>query len=113
GMHRLAGGIGAVNDTPVAVAALLSEVVVIATGFFGKTHTLLDQPFNGPLATLHGKAHRILVAKPCASNKGVGDMGVDGILVVEHGGYATLGVPGGADVGGALAEHSYPRVLRQ
>lgn len=97
---RRTGGVGGMNDAPVAVAALAGEVklettvvdaVVLVTG---ERHALLDQPFDRFAAVFDGEPHRVFVAQAAAGIEGVLDMRLHGIGVVEHGGHAALGPEG-------------------
>ncbi|MNO99135.1 hypothetical protein D3C76_909000 [compost metagenome] len=65
--NRRAGGIGGMDDAPMAVSALTGQVelesAIFGAGLFiaGKRHALVDQPLNGLSAVLDGKAHGVFV----------------------------------------------------
>src|SRR5450830_1617513 len=91
------GGVGGVDDAPMAVpafagqveleAAVISARVIIT----GKRHTLVDQPLNGFAAMFDGKAHRVFVAQAAAGVEGVIDVGLHRVGVVQYGGNTALG----------------------
>src|SRR5690606_20095215 len=91
GVNGLACGVGAVNNAAMAVPAFFGEVIIAVGIFFGEVHALVDKPLNGRLAMLNRKAHGVLVAEPGTGNQCVGNMGIDRILIVEHGGNTALG----------------------
>ncbi|CAI8828920.1 hypothetical protein EMIT0P291_10693 [Pseudomonas sp. IT-P291] len=90
-------GIGGVDDAPMAVAALAGQVELEAAIFVarlfiaGKGHALVDQPLNGFLAVLDGKAHSVLMAQAAAGIERVIDMGFNGIGIIQDGRNAALG----------------------
>lgn len=92
-----ASSIGGVDDAAMAVATFAGQVelesAVIAARVFvaGERHALVDQPLDGFAAMLDGEAHRVFVAQAAAGVKGVFDVGLHGIGVVQHGCDTALG----------------------
>ncbi len=112
-VHGFTGGVGTVNDAPVAVAALLGQVVTAVAAFPGKVDALINQPANGPLAALNGKPDRVFMAEASAGIECIADMGFDGIVVVQNRCNAALGKPGRALVDGIFTQHMNPSVPGQ
>ncbi|MCY1286104.1 hypothetical protein D9M68_372120 [compost metagenome] len=116
---RRAGGVGRVDDAPVAVAAFAGQVVfeaaVLGRGllFPGEGHALVDQPLDGFAAVLDGEAHGVLAAQAGAGVEGVLDVRLDGVGIVQHGGDAALGPVGRAVGQVALAQHRDAQVRGQ
>ncbi len=113
GVHRLTGGIGAVNNTAMAVTALFGEVIIAIGVFFGEVNPLVDQPLNCRFAVFDRKTHGVFVAQAGAGNQRVGNMGVNRILIVKYRGNPALGIPGRPLVNSIFAKHSYARILRE
>lgn len=97
GFNRAAGGIGRVDDTPVAVSAFAGEVkggIAILLLEFAETDTMFEQCLDGCRAVFDHVAHDFGMAQARAGVERVFDMGFEGVLVVEHRGYPALGVEG-------------------
>ncbi len=116
-----AGGVRRVNDTSLAVTALFGEVErAFSIGVAVELDALGDQPLHGPAAVFHGESHRIRVAQAGTGFQGVGDVGLDAVVLVQHRRDTALGVEGGAlvqfslaqngdlQVGGQLQGHAQP-----
>ena len=100
----------------VAVAALHREVELVFASRrdeLGEADAEVDQPLDALAAVLHGEAHHVLVAQARSGAQRVGDVRVDRVLVVEHGGDAALGPGRGAVAELALADHRDPRRAAQ
>ena len=116
---RGARGIGGVDDAPMAMAALAGEVeletavLALLLVVTGEGHALFDQPLDGLAAVLDGEAYGILAAQAATGVEGVGDMGFDGVGVIQHGRHAALGPVGGAVGQVALAQHGDTQVRGQ
>ncbi|MNH06334.1 hypothetical protein D3C79_656960 [compost metagenome] len=119
GEDRGAGSIGGMDDASVAMAAFTGQVeleaaVVDALVFVtGEGHALLDQPFDGFTAVLHGEPHGVFVAQATASVERVFDMRLHGIGVVEHRGDTALGPERRAVGQVTLAEYGDAQVARE
>ena len=94
--NRHSGGVGGVDDAPVAVAALAGQVIGQGIGLgalqAGKVHPLVDQPADRLRAVFHRVAHRVIMAQAAAGQVGVAHMALQGVVAVEHRGHAALGV---------------------
>ena len=91
-LHRAAGGIGGVDDAPMAVAALAGEVqLVLVVVVAGEGHALGDQPFDRLAAALDHEAHRVVVAQARPGDVGVADVVFERVRAVQDGGDAPLG----------------------
>ena len=74
GLHRVAGGVGGVDDAAVAVAAFARQVVAGAiVGVPGERYALFDQPFDGGPAVFHDEAGGFFVAQPGAGDQRVAE----------------------------------------
>ncbi|MCY1422382.1 hypothetical protein D9M71_380590 [compost metagenome] len=119
GENGSAGGIGGVDDAPMAVTALAGEVelepAIFVTRLFiaGKGHALVDQPLNRFPAVLDGKAHRVFMAQAAAGIERVIDMGFNGVGVVQHGRNAALGPESRAIGEVALAQNGNAQMTGQ
>ena len=117
--NRGPGGIGSVNDSAMAVAAFAGQVelkaTVVAAGMFiaGEGYTLVDQPLDGFPAVLDGEAHGVFVAQATAGVKGVFDVGLHGVCVVQHRSHAALGPEGRAVGQVAFAQNRYTQMAGQ
>ena len=108
----LARRVSGVEDSPVAVAALSGQVVLVAAVLGGvlilvEGNSLGDEPVDGVLGVLGGEAHSGLVAESGAGDEGILDMGLDAVVVLQgvaHGGDSALGVGGRALALRALAQ---------
>ncbi len=93
---RHPGGVGGVDDAPVAVAALAGQVVGQGIGLgalqAGKVHPLVDQPADRARPVFHRVAHRVVMAQAAAGQVGVAHVALQGVVAVEHRGHAALGV---------------------
>ncbi len=103
-VHCLAGRIGTVDDTAMAVPAFLSQVVILLAAFLGKTHTVVNQPLDGAFTAFHRKPYRVFMAQARPGHQGVSDMGINRILIVQYRRNTALGKPGRTFVGRTLAE---------
>ena len=104
-LHRMAGGVGGVDDAAVAVAAFARQVVAGAVvRIAGERHALLDQPFDRGPAVLHDEAGGLFVAQPGAGDQGVADVRLDRVVVRQHGGDAALRPVAGAVQQSALGD---------
>ena len=86
GFDGAPGGVGHVDDTPVAVAALAGEVIFgITVGLVlaGKGDTLVDKPAYGLRTVLDDKSRRSFIAQTGAGGQGVADMGFQRILFIK------------------------------
>ena len=94
---RGAGRIGRMDDAAVAVAALTGQMELEATIvtarvlIAGEGHALVDQPLDRLAAVLDGKAHRVFVAQAAAGVKGVFDVGLHCVGVIQHRSDTALG----------------------
>ncbi len=96
-LHRVAGGVGGVDDAALAVAAFAGQVEAqFGAGVAGERHALLDQPFDRFAAVFDDEAGGAFVAQAGAGDQGVGDVLVVAVAGVEHGGDAALGPVAGA-----------------
>ena len=116
-LDRLAGGVGGMHDAPMAVPAFPMQVepALLVGGFIqaGKINALADQPVDAGAGLLHHSPDHGRVAQSGPGRQRVGDMGVDGILLVGHGGDAALGIERGALAQRFLGEHGNPRMIGQ
>ena len=116
---RGAGGVGGMDDAPVAVPAFAGQVVfeaaflVVVLLVAGEGHPLFDQPLDRFAAMLHGEAHRVLAAQAATGDQGVLDVGFHGVGIVQHGGHAALGPVSRALRQFALAEDGDAQVFRK
>jgi hypothetical protein len=117
--NRCAGGIGGVNDAPMAVTAFAGQVkletAIFGTGLFiaGERHALIDQPLNGLFAVLDSEAHGVFVAQATAGIQGVIDVGFNGIGVIQHGSDTALGPEGRAIGEVAFAQYGNAQMIGQ
>jgi len=111
GGYCLAGGIGSMKNTAVTVAALAGQVE-LSSLVAGKIHAHLDQPVDHRRAVFDSETHGILMAQAAPGDQGVLHMGLHAVLVVQHHGYAALGIPGGTGAEWTFAEHRYAVVVR-
>ena len=93
---RRAGGVGRVDDTSMAVAALACQVK-FETAFVGfalfparKRYALVDEPLNRFAAVLHGEADCFFIAQSTARVERVFDMRLHRVGVVKDRGNSTL-----------------------
>src|SRR5690606_846879 len=78
----------------------------------GKGDTLLHQPLH-TLATLFDDVgHHIQMAEAGTGIQGIGDVGVDAVLIVQHCGDASLGVIGGTLAQLPLADNRHAGIVR-
>src|SRR5450830_1910836 len=91
-LHCMTGGIGSVDDAPLAVAAFTCEVVAqFGTGVARKWHALFDEPFNGCAAMFDNETGGVGIAQSGAGNQGIGDVLIMAVARVEHDGNTALG----------------------
>ncbi|CAI8745808.1 hypothetical protein EMIT0P176_160097 [Pseudomonas sp. IT-P176] len=114
-----AGGIGGVNDTPMAMTTLTGQVelktAVFGARLFvaGEGHALIDQPLYGFAAVLYREPHRVFVTQATAGVEGVVDMRFNGIGIVQHGSNTALGPVGRAVGKVAFAQYRNAQMIRQ
>ena len=91
--YFLPGGIGAVQNTPMTVASLLSEVVAIVARLVtaGEVNALGNKPAQRIGAIFSGELHGIVVAQASARTQGIFYMGFNSVFVAEHPGNAHPG----------------------
>jgi len=95
--NRRAGGVGRMDDAPVAVPAFSGEVELKAlllgvdAVIAGEGYALIDQPLDGFAAVLDGKAYRVFVAQPATGIEGVFDVGLHRVGVIQDSGDTALG----------------------
>ena len=112
--HRVAGGVGGVDDAALAVAAFARQVEAQFGGLVPRErHALLDQPFDRLAPVLDDEARGRLVAQAGAGDQGVVDVLVDAVARIEHGGDAALRPVAGAVADGALGDDGDAPRLRQ
>ncbi len=108
GGQRLTGGVGGVRHPSVRVAAFPRKVQVagsLGVPFLGEGHALLDQPVDALAALRYHQFDGVLVAQAGAGDQGIVDVGVDGVVRVQHRGNAALGVVGIAVLQRRLGQH--------
>ncbi len=92
-LHGVAGGIGGMDDAPVAVPPFAVQVQFLGAARLAREgHALGDEPGDGFPAALDHEAHGVVVAEPAAGHVGVADMVVEGVGAVQDGGDPPLGV---------------------
>ena len=99
GLERPAGGVGGVDDAPVAVAALAREVIVVGAvvpRLAGERHAQVNEPADRLRPAPDHVLHRFPTAQAGAGADGVLDVGLERVLGVEYRGHAALGVEAGA-----------------
>ena len=74
--NGFAGGVGGMNDAPVAVAAFAGQVVgqlaAVTAVEAGEVHSQINQPADGVGTVFHGEAHGIVVAQAGAGHMSIG-----------------------------------------
>ena len=110
-LHGGAGGIGDVDDTPVAVAAFACQVVARAAA--RKRHALCDQPIDRLASVFDHESRRRRVAQSGASSECVLDVCFDGVGIVEYGCDAALRPGRGRIFNGTLRDHGDLAMVRQ
>ena len=97
GLHGLAGRVRGMDHPAVAVPALGRQVVAGGAGRVpGEGDPLADQPLHGFPAALDDVAGNRLVAQARARHQGVADMGFQGVVAGQDGGYPPLRPAAGA-----------------
>ncbi|MCY1402671.1 hypothetical protein D9M71_178250 [compost metagenome] len=114
-----AGGVGGMDDAPVAMAAFTGQVefeaAVLASAFIvaGEGHALVDQPLDGCAAVFYREAHGVFAAQAGARDQGVFDVGVDRVGIVQHCSDTALGPVGRAIAEVGLAQYDDVQVRGQ
>eukprot|EP01022_Parablepharisma_sp_SALTPOND_P004214 TRINITY_DN118_c5_g1_i1.p1 TRINITY_DN118_c5_g1~~TRINITY_DN118_c5_g1_i1.p1 ORF type:complete len:1641 (+),score=478.48 TRINITY_DN118_c5_g1_i1:3715-8637(+) len=91
-LHRMAGGIGGVDDAALAVAALAGEVIAqLGSVVTGEGHALGNEPFDGLAPVLDDVAGRCFIAQAGAGHQGVIDVLGMAVARIQHRGDAALG----------------------
>ena len=92
-LHGRPGGVGDVEDAPVAVAALTRQMVA---GFAArKGHALVDQPFDRFSAMLDDEPRGRQITQPGAGGKGVLNVRFDRVCIIKYRRDAALRTSGG------------------
>ncbi|KAF1047537.1 MAG: hypothetical protein GAK38_01888 [Xylophilus sp.] len=95
------------HDAARAVAALAREVQVFAVLFLRERHAVAAQPGDGLGRMLHDEARRGRVAQAGAGDQRVSHVGVEAVVLGQHGGDAALGPAAGAVGERPLGEHRH------
>jgi len=91
-LDRAPGGVGRMDDAPVAMAAFAREVkLVLVVVVPCEWHSLCHEPFHRAPAPLDHEAHRLGVAEPGPGNQGVADVVFHRVGAVEDGGRSRPG----------------------
>ena len=99
GLHLLARGVGGVDDAAMGMTALAGEVVAAGLDRLvvtGKFDALIEEPANAGRAVIHHQLDPFRIAEVGAGIQGILDMGSQGVVGVEDGGYTALGIEGAA-----------------
>lgn len=113
-VYGLAGGVRSVGDAPHGVPAFLGQVQSQwAIRVFGKGHTLVHQPTNGPLTVLGDEACRVLIHEAGTGILGITHMGLDAVIGPQDAHDAALGPSGGRLAKTALGQHHDRYVVGQ
>jgi len=98
-LHRRAGRICRVDDSPVRMPAFAGQVIAERGFVFTrKRYASIDQPFDGLLAMLDDESRRDRITETCARSERVLNMGFDAVGRIKHGSDAALS-PGACAVG--------------
>ncbi len=115
-LHRLAGGVGGVDDAAMGVAALAGQMVtarIDGLGVTGELHALVEEPADAGRAMFHHQFHPLRVAQAGAGLQGILDVGIHGVIGVEDRRDAALGVVGTALAQFTLGNHGDGDEFRQ
>ena len=107
-LHRLAGGVGRVEDAAMAVAPFPGQVIVgfpLGILFLIEGDPLLNEPLDGVAGVAGGELHHRRVAQPGAGVERVAHVGFDAVGLVEHGSDASLRIESGPLTDGPLAQN--------
>ena len=108
---RGAGGIGYMQNAPVAVSALARQVGRVVLPVEGEPQA--DHMLDGLRRTSHGHAHRRLDAQAAAGRHRVGNVGVEAVVGRGHRGDAALRPVGRTAPDGILGQHRHPGMVSQ
>jgi len=89
-LHRMAGGIGGVDDATVTVATFARQVKAAVVLFTGEWHALGNQPFHGFSSMFGNQAGDLGIAEACSGGQGVLNVRFDGIIAGQHCRYTAL-----------------------
>ncbi len=113
-LHRVAGGVGSVNDAALAMAAFARQVKAHFRRFVARErHALVDQPLNRFASMFDDEAGGRFVAQAAASDEGIVDVLLVGVARIENGSDAALGPVAGAVKQGAFGDDGHGARLRQ
>ena len=109
---RLAGGIGGVNHAAVAVATFHGQVKFTAVVLVAavKYNAEFHQPFDHAGTAADDELDHILFAEAGTGRHGIGDMGLDGVILIEYRCHAALGPEGRALGQFSLAQYRHTTV---
>jgi hypothetical protein len=111
-----AGGIGGVNDAPVAVTTLVREVIsrlAIGARFSGEWYVQVDQPLNALRTALNREPDRCFITQTSPSYQSVIDVSLDRIIRIENGSYSTLRIETRTFRQGTFGEHRHTGLIGQ
>lgn len=112
-----AGGVGGMNDSPMAVAALAGQVkfkaafVDVCVVAPGERDALINQPLNRLTTVLDGKAHCVFIAQAATSVQRVFDMRLHRVGVIKDRRNTALGPECRAVGQIALAQNRNPQMV--
>src|SRR3989344_1060810 len=105
-LHRMASGIGRMDDAPMAMAAFLRQVIAAIVVFSGKGHAFLNQPFNGFTAMLYYQACNFNIAQAGAGSQRIPNMRFNRVVIGEHGSNTALRPITGTIINAALTHQA-------
>ena len=102
-LDRMAGSVGDMNDSAMAVPALSRQMQRVA--FLGERHTEIDQMPNCAWRSLDHVFDDVAIVEPRAGNHRIFDMRFEAVAFLEHRGDAALCPARGALAKRALGDH--------
>ncbi len=109
-LNGAAGGVGGMDDAPVAVSAFAVQVVIGAAldrRLHRERHPSLAQPADRRRAVFHRELYRVGVAQARAGDHRIVRVGLDRVGGIQHRRDAALRVIGAAFVRGTLSQRDH------